>query len=341
LEPASIERSPCSSTRAEAEEHLVFLDSGEVVSKTERGRVTIEVLSLNRRQLLLDRAAELTRVFAEWRALAETGRPSAKAIAELAAPVRPFAGMRRQFVATWADEAGLPSARVTTIGEEAAPPVSSAEQRDLKSSFDARKVEQESYSVSKAAPDYFITSRLIERVVIENIRLIDHLELDLTPSSTTRAPWLMLLGENGTGKSTILQAVALALVGDTYRRRLTVQPQQYLRRREKRGFVEVYVSSNTEPIRLDIARTSFKSNTHDPKVLLLGYGATRLLPRAGMRTKRLTSDVAQGMQGTALADLERSELMLLRGDDLCAAARALREEPVADETRAGRWRRRR
>jgi hypothetical protein len=53
----------------------------------------------------------------------------------------------------------------------------------------------------------------------------------------------------------------------------------------------------------------------------------------------MDSRTPQGMQGTALADLERSELMLLRGDDLRAAARALREEPVAYETRAGRWRR--
>ena len=47
-----------------------------------------------------------------------------------------------------------------------------------------------------------------------------------------------------------------------------------------------------------------------------------------------------GVQGTALADLERSELMLLRGDDLRAAARALGEDTTAGEPRPGRWRRR-
>ena len=47
-----------------------------------------------------------------------------------------------------------------------------------------------------------------------------------------------------------------------------------------------------------------------------------------------------GVQGGELADLERSELMTLRGDDLIAAARALGENGL-DESRAGFWRRRR
>jgi hypothetical protein len=47
-----------------------------------------------------------------------------------------------------------------------------------------------------------------------------------------------------------------------------------------------------------------------------------------------------GVQGVELADLERSELMTLNGDDLRAAARALGEDTEADQPRSGRWRRR-
>jgi hypothetical protein len=47
-----------------------------------------------------------------------------------------------------------------------------------------------------------------------------------------------------------------------------------------------------------------------------------------------------GVQGTELAELERDELMTLRGDDLLSAARALGEEPVAEQPRTGFWRRR-
>ena len=48
-----------------------------------------------------------------------------------------------------------------------------------------------------------------------------------------------------------------------------------------------------------------------------------------------------GVEGAELADLERSELMTLRGDDLLAAARALGEDPAAAEPRRGLWSRRR
>ena len=47
-----------------------------------------------------------------------------------------------------------------------------------------------------------------------------------------------------------------------------------------------------------------------------------------------------GVQGTELASLERTELMTLRGADFQSAARALGEEPAAEQPRSGFWRRR-
>jgi type VII secretion ATPase EccA len=47
------------------------------------------------------------------------------------------------------------------------------------------------------------------------------------------------------------------------------------------------------------------------------------------------------VEGTELADLERSELMTLRAPDLLAASRALGEEPAQDSARGGLFRRKR
>ena len=47
-----------------------------------------------------------------------------------------------------------------------------------------------------------------------------------------------------------------------------------------------------------------------------------------------------GVEGAELAELERAELMRLRGEDFLAAARALGEEPASGEPRGGFWRRR-
>lgn len=46
---------------------------------------------------------------------------------------------------------------------------------------------------------------------IASIRSIDSLKLDFT--SAKRAGWHVLLGDNGTGKTTILRCMALSLVG--------------------------------------------------------------------------------------------------------------------------------
>jgi type VII secretion ATPase EccA len=48
-----------------------------------------------------------------------------------------------------------------------------------------------------------------------------------------------------------------------------------------------------------------------------------------------------GVEGEELVELERAELMTLHAEDFRSAARALGEEPAADQPRAGFWRRRR
>ena len=48
-----------------------------------------------------------------------------------------------------------------------------------------------------------------------------------------------------------------------------------------------------------------------------------------------------GLQGTELSELDRSELMLLRGADFLAAARGLGEALAGEDLRSGFWRRRR
>src|SRR5690606_11035817 len=58
----------------------------------------------------------------------------------------------------------------------------------------------------------------VERVAIRDFRGIEQLDIDL-PRPGPGAYWTMLPGENGSGKTTILQAVALTLMGDAARAR--------------------------------------------------------------------------------------------------------------------------
>ncbi|MDI1445339.1 AAA family ATPase [Polyangium sp. 6x1] len=60
----------------------------------------------------------------------------------------------------------------------------------------------------------------IRKILIENIRCFDRVELDLTRSDGSLAGWTVLAGRNGTGKSTLLKAIALAVAGPEVARSL-------------------------------------------------------------------------------------------------------------------------
>ena len=128
--------------------------------------------------------------------------------------------------------------------------------------------------------NYYHATQWIERVVIRNFRPIRELEIDLARSTSERGPWTVLLGENGCGKSSVLHAIALTLMGGEQRRQLGIDARRFLRDGARKGLVEVYLSGRQEPLRLEWAHGEKDFTGPEPvAALLLGYGATRLLPR--------------------------------------------------------------
>lgn len=214
-------------------EHLRYDADGTVQALTERGRVTCEVLALNRDPLVRDRQAVLQAHDAF-----ETSFPT----------------MRDQLAG------GRP------IGPDYAFP------KGYDLTFQAAAPER--------SPNYFTATRWIERVVIKNFRPIRDLDLNLARSASDRGPWTVLLGENGSGKSSVLHAIALTLMGGEQRRALGIDARNYLRYRARKGLVQVYLSGQTEPFELRWASGDAEFTGPEPvPALLLGYGATRLLPR--------------------------------------------------------------
>ena len=78
----------------------------------------------------------------------------------------------------------------------------------------------------------------LTRVEIENIRSIEHLDLS-TASTDGPRQWTLILGQNGTGKSTILRAVALALAGSDALVELVGDADDWIRRGKRTGRIKV------------------------------------------------------------------------------------------------------
>ncbi len=236
------------------DEHLRFHPDGTVTALTERGRVTVDILALNRDFLVKARLAVLDGV------VDDSAFPALRR--QLAGPPEP-AAMRRP----------EPAAVERPQGPDL-PPTSGTEPGQADYDLTAEMAGAE-------RGHYYQATQWIERVVIRNFRPIRELEIDLARSSSERGPWTVLLGENGAGKSSVLHAIALTMMGGEQRRALGIDARKYLRHGARKGLVQVYLSGRQDPLELKWAAGEEEFTGPEPvAALLLGYGATRLLPRA-------------------------------------------------------------
>ncbi len=260
---------------------LIFASDGTVSSADKRGRTSIDVLGLNRTRLVQARREVSEAIRAEHRAHRATSVP------DLALDLS-YLGLRRQLWAQLTANASLTEA-----------PIAQDVRQATKARFDVRQASKLTNSLADnlngvgrgARFDYFSGTRWIERIEVRNVRPIREVDLDLTGSGADSAPWMMLLGDNGSGKSSLLQAVALALVGADYRRRIGLKPDDLLRRGARKGSVRVWLTNLPEPVTLEFTKGADEfGGTAEPQVMVLAYGATRL--RAGTDGNAIRSDVS-------------------------------------------------
>lgn len=281
--------------------HLVYLDDGQIASETEVGRTTIDVLGLNRSSLVTERLLAIDRLKSEWKRLVvQLAKPKqsvgAKAFEQAFGSEHEFAGLRRQLLNQWAHtrprqvdqllaEAPTgPSSLAEVVGE--AEVITKSTQQRVQKGYLAQQREQDAYSLAakETAEGYFARTRWVEKVEIRNFKAIERLTLELPAGTEDRAPWIALLGENGSGKSTVLRAIALTLLDaerrEELRQRHNVDARDYVRHGRRQGSVAVHLSGSPEPVRLSLSHASESfGGSADLKQVVLGYGAIRLLPK--------------------------------------------------------------
>jgi energy-coupling factor transporter ATP-binding protein EcfA2 len=86
-----------------------------------------------------------------------------------------------------------------------------------------------------ARPDRGKQSVYLREFAIEGIKCFERLDLSFPGSAGDYSGWVVILGGNGVGKSTLLQAIALALVGPVSGQRLLRRPEGWVRLPRKYG----------------------------------------------------------------------------------------------------------
>jgi hypothetical protein len=289
------------------EQYLDFLDNGMVTPLSSSGDVTIATLELNRSDLVTSRkqvarsveqqlkdvrlAASAFEKGVSWlRRFVEAGTvggdqpTSLRRLAGILDVKQPYAAVARAVARRWA--AGPLSKASAAAGKHAlrSSPVSQTPAMNAVPTAFGTTAKQRTVSRKAQA----LRSRVVTKIAIHNFRGIRDLELRIDYEKGQGAPWTVLVGENGMGKSSILQAVALALLVSEARAPMATSPRHVLTKGQREGWVRVWLDDSTVPRVLAFTRGSRQFRRSGPEFpgVLLGYGATRLLPRGRIKESR-------------------------------------------------------
>ncbi len=89
----------------------------------------------------------------------------------------------------------------------------------------------------------------LKKIRLKNIRCFKDVEIDFDLPGGENRKWTVLLGENGTGKSTILKAIGLLLAGSDALADLVKDPEDWIRKSAQSGFIEGEIETKNGEVR--------------------------------------------------------------------------------------------
>jgi predicted ATP-binding protein involved in virulence len=168
----------------------------------------------------------------------------------------------------------------------------------------------------------------LKRIALTNIRSIEHLEIRFEAADEKTRKWTLVLGENGTGKSSILRSVALVTAGSATLPELLDRPDTWIRQGASECAIEadlVTAEGDQRQISLHWARGEdirkiFDKNkaamdqldaalSHTSRnYFTIGYGATRRL--AGKKSATARSEVFSQPRAQCVSTLFSNDAVL-------------------------------
>lgn len=276
--------------------HLDFTLDGVVHGRSKRGADTIRLLELNRTGLLEERrnVCNLLR-----RRIADASQDAggiAQVLHEIGMPEAPFSGCQQILRYRFLSALAKLVSHYEFPFDDADALVESVLQDATAANVMAALDRLDRGPAASVAPTPGSVSRpptpMIRRIEIANFKGIDSVAIDLPQSSGTRSvPSLMLLGENATGKSTILEAVTLTLMGTARSSTLGLRPgdfrpsKKFGGRPGQHGPTRVTIEFWEAPTAvLSIEGNAFVGTT-DERANVLAYGSRRYFKKRTARTR--------------------------------------------------------
>jgi len=290
------------------EDHLVFLEDGKVDFLTNRGKTSIEILKLNRTELINSRL-EIIKVLYEscgdMHLLWSKKRRNIKKIKLIASKweelysnfsFEPYVAAQRQLLSKWLSNRTDLQKYLTnkeydfdelkeSIAIKIMPSLMLTE--ELKK-FDKEILDESEREIIEEAINFeSIRHVYIEKIVLKNFKCFTDVTvnfgnenfIDKVEIETYNEPWKLFLGENGVGKSSILKAITIALCGENYFENLGITASSLLQRNKKNGFIILFLKGEENPIKVNFDNNKITSSIKEPKANLIGYGSVRLLPK--------------------------------------------------------------
>lgn len=291
------------------EEHFDFdINIGEIIGKSTRGNVTIELLYLNRENLIKGRLQAIddenkiiTRYLKEPELYREKNKYNIinnfKEIFNGNSVKNHLEFRKRILILFLKNESkklsflikGIPSLKTLIEPDKEEVPSSSlkkgfinqVEEFQIKSNFKKRKVQK------KRSKFPILKNIYLTKIELKNYKCFDNLIINFLESTNiNREPWLVFLGENGVGKSSVLKAIAVALMGQKNIDKLDIKASKFLQYGKRVGYIKLY-GKHGEVFEITFNKgEKIISNIKNPPSYLIGYGSTRLLPKGSLQPEK-------------------------------------------------------
>ena len=255
------------------EQALGALSNGMLEGLSERGCYTIDLLALNRPELVKRRALLVHELHIAWE-MSLSGSFDAR-IRDLLTPDAEFSGFLYLYLFSQSRLAG----RFDSL-HFMARPISI----ELIRSFGDLQWINQVGRISRVPSNFVPASDqrvpAIKRLSIRNFKGVLEADIDFPAPRETGAQWAAIVGVNGVGKTTILQALALGLSGATRASSFVRDARSVLGPGPDAGkiSVEFWYEDGRNVIEFD-AYSQYFSGYAAFRPVLLGYGAYRVLAR--------------------------------------------------------------